>query len=216
MTAPTRFITFEGGEGAGKSTQMRRLGEAMRQAGESVVLTREPGGSEGAEEIRRLLVGGAVRRWEPMTEVLLHYAARRDHVERTIRPALDAGSWVLCDRFADSTLAYQGYGQGVDLEWIRTLHRHVLGTLQPTLTLILDLPVDEGLSRAHSRGGSASEDRYERMGREFHERLRAGFLAIAGGDAKRCVVIDATRPVEEVAGAVRRAVCERLGLDLSA
>ena len=125
MTAP-RFVTLEGGEGAGKSTHLQRLGASMRAIGETVVLTREPGGSEGAEEIRSLLVGGAVGRWEPMTEALLHYAARRDHVERTIRPALDAGSWVISDRFADSTMAYQGYGQGLARAAIEELHRVVL------------------------------------------------------------------------------------------
>ena len=212
MTAP-RFITFEGGEGAGKSTHLRRLGEAMRAAGETVVLTREPGGSEGAEQIRRLLVGGATGRWDPVTEALLHYAARRDHVERTIRPALDAGSWVLCDRFADSTMAYQGYGLGLDRGWIRALHAQVLGDFGPSLTLILDLAAGEGLGRAAGRGGEA-EDRYERMGLAFHERLRAGFLEMARSEPGRCVVIDASQPLDTVAAAVRRAVRERLGLAL--
>jgi dTMP kinase len=213
VTAP-RFITLEGGEGAGKSTHLRRLGEAMRAIGETVVLTREPGGSDGAEQIRALLVGGAVNRWEPTTEALLHYAARRDHVERTIRPALDAGSWVLCDRFADSTMAYQGYAQGLARDWIGALHRIVLGEFKPALTLILDLPVEEGLIRARARAGTAGEDRYERMGTGFHERLRAGFLDIAVREPARCVIIDAAPPVEEVAAAIRAAVRERLGLDL--
>ena len=212
MNAP-RFITLEGGEGAGKSTHLRRLGEALRAIGETVVLTREPGGSEGAEQIRSLLVGGAVNRWEPMTEALLHYAARRDHVERTIRPALEADSWVICDRFADSTMAYQGYGQGVAREWIEALHRLVVGDFGPALTLILDLPVGEGLIRARSRG-AAGEDRYERMGSGFHERLRAGFLDIAVREPGRCVIVDANRSVEEVAAAIRSAVRERLALML--
>jgi dTMP kinase len=215
MTAP-RFVTLEGGEGAGKSTHLRRLGEAMRAAGETVVLTREPGGSEGAEQIRSLLVGGAVNRWEPMTEALLHYAARRDHVERTIRPALEAGSWVLCDRFSDSTMAYQGYGQGLARDRIEELHRLVLGDFKPALTLILDLPVEQGLIRARARAGSAGEDRYERMGPGFHERLRAGFLDIAVREPARCVIVDATRPVEEVSASIRAAVRERLGLGLPA
>lgn len=213
MTAP-RLITLEGGEGAGKSTHVRRLGEAMRAAGQSVVLTREPGGSPGAEQIRSLLVGGAINRWEPMTEALLHYAARRDHVERTIRPALAAGAWVLCDRFADSTMAYQGYGQGLPRDRIERLHRIVLGEFAPALTLILDLPVEEGLIRARARGGAAGEDRYERMGPGFHERLRVGFLDIAVREPARCVIIDAGRPVEEVAAAIRQAVRERLGVSL--
>jgi dTMP kinase len=159
-------------------------------------------------------VGGAVNRWEPTTEALLHYAARRDHVERTIRPALDAGSWVLCDRFADSTMAYQGYAQGLARDWIGALHRIVLGEFKPALTLILDLPVEEGLIRARARAGTAGEDRYERMGTGFHERLRAGFLDIAVREPARCVIIDAAPPVEEVAAAIRAAVRERLGLDL--
>ncbi len=213
MTAP-RLITFEGGEGAGKSTHVKRLGGAIRALNETVVLTREPGGSEGAEQIRALLVGGAVGRWEPMTEALLHYAARRDHVERTIRPALDAGSWVISDRFADSTMAYQGYGQGVGRAWIEALHRAVLGEFAPALTLILDLPVEEGLIRARARGDAAGQDRYERMGAGFHERLRTGFLEIAAREPKRCVVIDATPPIEEVASAIRNTVRVRLGLRL--
>ena len=213
MTAP-RFITLEGGEGAGKSTHLQRLGAAMRAIGETVVLTREPGGSEGAEQIRSLLVGGAVGRWEPVTEALLHYAARRDHVERTIRPALDAGSWVISDRFADSTMAYQGYGQGLARAAIEALHRVVLGEFAPALTLILDIPVELGLSRARARSGGAGEDRYERMGAGFHERMRAGFLDIAAREPARCVILDASRPVEQVAAEIRRAVRERLDLDL--
>ena len=213
MTAP-RFITLEGGEGAGKSTHARRLGEAIRALGETVVLTREPGGSEGAEQIRALLVGGAVNRWQPASEALLHYAARRDHIERTIRPALESGAWVISDRFADSTMAYQGYGQGLGRAWIEALHRVALGEFAPALTLILDLPVEDGLIRARGRGGVAGEDRYERMGPGFHERLRVGFLEIAAREPERCLVIDATRPVEEVAAAIRRALRTRLGLRL--
>jgi dTMP kinase len=216
MTA-SRFITFEGGEGAGKSTHIRRLGEAIRRLGETVTLTREPGGSPGAEEIRELLVGGAVGRWDACTEALLHYAARRDHVERTIKPALAAGQWVISDRFADSTLAYQGYGQGLGRDWVEALHRHVLGDLRPALTLILDVPVDLGLARAakrRSESKATGEDRYERMGRDFHERLRQGFLDIARREPGRCAVIDAARPIDEVADNVRRAVRERLGLGL--
>jgi dTMP kinase len=216
MTA-SRFITFEGGEGAGKSTHVRGLGEAIRRLGEMVILTREPGGSPGAEEIRALLVGGAVARWDACAEALLHYAARRDHVERTIKPALAAGQWVISDRFSDSTLAYQGYGHGLGRDWVETLHRQVLGELRPALTLILDIPVDLGLARAAQRRSDSkttSEDRYERMGRDFHERLREGFLDIARRDPRRCAVIDAERPVDEVASTVRRVVRERLGLNL--
>jgi dTMP kinase len=213
LTAP-RFITLEGGEGAGKSTHLKRLGESLRATGETVVLTREPGGSPGAEQIRGLLVGGAVDRWEPMTEALLHYAARRDHVERTIQPALEAGSWVISDRFADSTMAYQGYAQGVPREQIEALHRVVLGDFSPALTLILDISVEEGLIRARARSGGAGEDRYERMGQEFHERLRAGYLDIAVREPDRCVIIDASRPVDLVAAAIQAAIRERLGIAL--
>jgi dTMP kinase len=212
LTAP-RFITLEGGEGAGKTTHLQRLGEALRSTGETVVLTREPGGSPGAEQIRALLVGGAVDRWEPMTEALLHYAARRDHVDRTIQPALESGSWVICDRFADSTMAYQGYAQGVPRDQIEALHRVVLGDFSPALTIVLDLPVEEGLIRAHARGG-AGEDRYERMGHGFHEKLRAGFLDIAVREPVRCVIIDASRSIDMVAAEIRAAVRERLGVIL--
>jgi dTMP kinase len=212
LTAP-RFITLEGGEGAGKTTHLQRLGEALRSTGETVVLTREPGGSPGAEQIRALLVGGAVDRWEPMTEALLHYAARRDHVDRTIQPALESGSWVICDRFADSTMAYQGYAQGVPRDQIEALHRVVLGDFSPALTIVLDLPVEEGLIRARARGG-AGEDRYERMGHGFHEKLRAGFLDIAVREPVRCAIIDASRSIDMVAAEIRAAVRERLGVIL--
>ena len=189
MAAAGRFITLEGGEGAGKSTQIRRLAAALRGAGLDVVETREPGGSPGAEEIRRLLTTGEPARWSPMAETLLHFAARADHVRRTIRPALAAGRWVCCDRFADSTMAYQGYGHGIDRGFIARLAGAVLGDLQPDLTLVFDLPVEQGLARAAARAGQ--EDRYEKMDRSFHEALRRGFLDIAAQYPQRCVVIDA-------------------------
>ncbi|WP_413203712.1 dTMP kinase [Rhodospirillum sp. A1_3_36] len=184
-----RFITLEGGEGAGKSTQLRFLAETLASHPTEVVQTREPGGSTGAEAIRGLLVEGAEDRWDPRAEALLHAAARRDHLMRTVFPALERGAWVLSDRFADSTLAYQGYGHGLDLRDIKGLHHFVCDGFQPDLTLILDLPVAAGLARAASRGGA--EDRYERMGLAFHERLREGFLAIAQDNPNRCVVLDA-------------------------
>src|SRR5690349_6248781 len=142
---PLRFITFEGGEGGGKSTQLRLLAEALRQAGETVVTTREPGGAPGAEEIRKLLVEGEPGRWPAEAEALLHFAARAEHLAAVIRPALKKGQWVLCDRFADSTLAYQGYGQGLDLGWLQVLRTRVVGETEPGLTLVLDLPVEKGL-----------------------------------------------------------------------
>lgn len=204
-----RFITLEGGEGAGKSTQARRLAAALRETGLDVVETREPGGSPGAEEIRRLLTTGEPNRWSPMAETLLHFSARADHVRRTIRPALKEGRWVCCDRFADSTMAYQGYGHGVDRGFIGMLTTAVLGDLRPDLTLVFDIPVGQGLTRAANRPGQ--EDRYEKMGRKFHEALRRGFLEIAANDPARCVVIDASGNEDETWQQVRAAVSARLG-----
>ncbi|PWC55599.1 dTMP kinase [Azospirillum sp. TSO22-1] len=204
------FITLEGGEGAGKSTQLRLLADSLASCGIDVMLTREPGGSPGAEEIRRLLVSGETGRWGGMTEALLHTAARRDHLERTVWPALDSGRWVLCDRFFDSTMAYQGYGLGLGREPIEALQRVALGDFRPDLTLILDLPVEVGLDRANARRGD--EDRYERMDLSFHARLRDGFLDIAAREPERCAVIDAAHPVEVVQAAILDAVTRRLTL----
>ncbi|MBF0168116.1 MAG: dTMP kinase [Alphaproteobacteria bacterium] len=198
------FITLEGGEGGGKSTQAKRLVAFIQEKGWQVLLTREPGGSSGAEDIRKLLVSGEPGRWDAMTEVLLHTAARRDHLQRTVLPAIEAGQWVVSDRFVDSTVAYQGYGHELGAERILDLHRIANGGFMPDLTLILDLSVEEGLARAGSRGGG--EDRYERMKRDFHERLRQGFLEIAKSDPKRCKVIDASQSVETVAAAIEVAV----------
>lgn len=207
-----RFITLEGGEGAGKSTQIGLLRDALEAQGIAVLTTREPGGSEGGEEIRHLLVNGETHRWEPLTEALLNYAARHEHLQKVIEPALDAGTWVLCDRFADSTMAYQGYGHGMDREIIRRLHRLVVGDVQPDLTLILDMPVEEGLKRAGARG--EGEDRYERMDGGFHERLRQGFLDIAKKEPARCTVIDATGDIGAVAMAIADVVAQRLKVEL--
>lgn len=207
MIARGRFITLEGGEGAGKSTQLRRLAEALRGRGHTVVETREPGGAPAAERIRTLLVEGS-ENWDGVTEALLHFAARREHLRTTVWPALRSGNWVVCDRFVDSTVAYQGYGHGVDRTLLDTLRASVMGDFRPDLTLMLDLPVEEGLGRARGRGGA--EDRYERMGLAFHERLRAGFLEIARAEPERCVVIDAARPVDKVAEIVLAAVRDRL------
>jgi dTMP kinase len=209
-----RFITIEGGEGAGKSTQVDLLVAALDRAGIAAQRTREPGGSEGAEAIRRLLLEGADERWDAIAETLLFYAARREHVTRLITPALDRGVWVVCDRFADSTIAYQGYGRGLPLAELQALHRFALGDFAPDLTLILDLPVAEGLARAARRLGNA--DRFERLDQSFHERLRQGFHQIAAADPQRCVVIDASGDVETVHRAVLGAVVERLGVALSA
>lgn len=208
-----RFVTFEGGEGAGKSTQLARLAAWARAAGLPVEETREPGGTPGAEAVRALLISGAVDRWQALTETLLHLAARHDHVVRRIAPALAAGRWVLCDRFSDSTRVYQGLAGGVGLERVDALHALVLGDVRPDLTLVLDVPADVGLARR--AGESGRKDRYERMGLAFHERVRAGFLEIARFKPERCVVIDGRGPPDAVAAAIRREVERRFAADLA-
>jgi dTMP kinase len=208
-----RFITLEGGEGTGKSTQVHLLATTLSLAGITVHTTREPGGSTGAEHIRELLVRGEVLRWDPMTESLLHFAARRDHLEKTVRPALARGEWVVCDRFADSTMAYQGFGMGLGRQAVESLYRLVVETFAPDLTLILDLPVEEGLRRAAARAGT--DTRYERMDASFHERVRGGFQEIAAIEPGRCVLIDARPDVDAVHRAICAAVSERLGISLS-
>jgi dTMP kinase len=204
-----QFITLEGGEGSGKSTHVRRLAADLAKRGLEVVATREPGGSPGAEAIRNLLVKGDTDRWDPVTEALLHFAARRDHLRVTVRPALERGAWVVSDRYADSTLVYQGWGMGVDRASLDALFQIATDGLKPDLTVILDLPVETGLARAGaSRGGV---DRYERMGEALLQRLREGFLAIAAAEPERCVVIDAGGTVDEVAAAIRAAVEAKFG-----
>lgn len=208
MTAPRGlFITFEGGEGTGKSTQARLLAAALTTGGREVLLTREPGGSPGAEEIRELLVSGAQDRWPPLAETLLFYAARADHLERVIRPALTDGKVVICDRFSDSTRAYQGAARRGDPALIDLLDKTVVGATQPDLTLVLDLPVEEGLSRAASRGGAA---RFESFDSDFHARLRAAYLAIAKANPSRCAVIDAQGTPDTVHARITAAVTQRL------
>lgn len=202
-----RFITLEGGEGAGKSTQVRRLASWLGERGIETITTREPGGSPGAEAIRALLVDGATDRWDAVTETMLHFAARRDHLRVTVLPALERGAWVVSDRFADSTRAYQGIVQGAGDDLVEQLYAIAVGELRPDLTLVLDLPVAKGLARAAERGG---ENRYERMGGAFHERLRLAFLDIAAGDPQRCVVVDADDGPDAVAGSIAAVVAERL------
>jgi len=199
-----RFITLEGGEGTGKSTQARRLAAALAARGISCTTTREPGGSPGAEQIRRLLVEGETGRWDALTETMLMFAARADHVARTIKPALAARKWVICDRFTDSTYAYQGAGRGLPRETIRRIEAVALGDFRPDLTLVLDLPAEEGLARAHGRG--SNENRFENFDREFHERLRTAFLATARRAPERCRVIDASGNEDDVASAIFSAV----------
>jgi dTMP kinase len=202
-------ITLEGGEGAGKSTQARRLAAALAAAGVPVLRTREPGGAPGAERIRDLLLSPGS--WDRLTEAMLHFAARREHVVRSIRPMLDAGAWVICDRFADSTLAYQGAGQGLAHETWARLCDLTLEGLQPDLTLILDLPVEAGLARA---AGRSAADRYEKLGADFHARIRAGFQDIARREPTRCVVLDAARDAEAVYAAIVESLRQRLGAPL--
>ncbi|CAN5841555.1 dTMP kinase [soil metagenome] len=206
--ATGRFITLEGGEGAGKSTQLGRLKSWLEGHGRTVTATREPGGSAGAEMIRKLLVEGPVERWDGITEALLHFAARREHLRSTVWPALKRGNWVISDRFADSTLAYQGYGHGVERGIFQQLYDVAVGTFRSDLTLILDLPVETGLARAAARRGT--ETRYESLPRDFHARVRAGFLEIAAREPKRCVVIDATADIDTIAAAIVGAVEDRL------
>ncbi len=205
-----RFITLEGGEGTGKSTQIKRLKAALETKGLTVLATREPGGSPGAEQIRSLMVEGEPGRWDAITETLLVYAARADHVARTIGPALLAGTWVISDRFSDSTFAYQGVGRGVPRETIRRIDSAVLDDFAPDLTLVLDLDVQLGLKRAMARG--ASENRFEKFGLEFHEKLRQAFLDIARRYPDRCRVIDAGGSEDEVSEAILAAVSRRFDL----
>lgn len=206
------FITLEGGEGSGKSTQLRALHTALQDAGKQVVCTREPGGSEGAEQIRALLVEGSADRWDAMTELLLLLAARRDHLRRLIIPALARGAWVLCDRFSDSTLAYQGAAGGLGRSTIEALSTLALGedSPKPDLTLILDLPVARGLARAQGRGGV--EQRFEGRELAFHERLRTAFREIAEAEPARYAVIDATPTPESVSATIWATVHDRLGV----
>ena len=202
-----RLITFEGGDGAGKSTQIARLADWLGGLDVPVACTREPGGTTEAEAIRGLLVAGA-RDWDPLTEAMLHYAARREHAEKRIRPALAAGTWVLSDRFFDSTVAYQCYGQGVAPEDEAVLRRLAIGGLQPDLTLLLDVPVETGRERARER----QKSRYEAMNDGLHLRVREGFLEIARREPGRVAVVDAAQDPDSVAAAVQAVVARRFGL----
>ena len=203
-----KFISFEGGEGAGKSTQARMLRDQLQSRGRTVLLTREPGGSPGAEEIRKLLVEGEPERWTPLAETLLFLSARADHVERVIEPALAAGTWVISDRFADSTFVYQGIARGLGVEAVRRLQHAALGDFAPDLTILLDIDPRAGLARAGARG--ETENRFERFDDGFHARLRAGFLRIAADEPARCAILDGSREVEMIAADVWRTVGERL------
>ena len=205
-----KFITFEGGEGAGKSTQIRRLAARLESLRHTVVVTREPGGTPTAESIRAVLLSGAGEKLGPDGEAVLFAAARADHVERVIRPALREGKWVLCDRFADSTRVYQGVGGGADAAILEALERVAVGRTQPDLTLILDVPVEIGLARAATRAGGSAPDRFERDEIALHEARRQAFLAIGASEPKRCVIIDAARSEDAAAEAIWKAVSSRL------
>ncbi|AAV95981.1 dTMP kinase [Ruegeria pomeroyi] len=207
MSGTGLFLTFEGIDGSGKSTQARLLAETLRAAGHDVVLTREPGGSPGAEEIRRLVLEGDPDRWSAETEILLFTAARRDHLERTIEPALAAGRVVICDRFADSTRMYQGLSRGDLRQLVDQLHALMIGR-EPDLTLLVDMDPETGLSRAKGRQGS--EERFEDFGPELQQRMRAGFLDLAREYAHRFRIIDGNRDMDSVAADVTEIVLTHL------
>ena len=208
MTAKGSFITFEGIDGSGKSTQARLLAESLQAQGHEVVLTREPGGSPGAEEIRALVLQGEPDRWSAETEILLFTAARRDHLERTILPAIDAGKVVICDRFADSTRMYQGLSRGDLRATVDQLHTLMIGR-EPDMTILIDMDSDTGLSRALSRQGI--EERFETFGADLQAQMRAGFLSLAKEFSDRFVVIDGARDIDAVSIDVIQAVHDHLG-----
>lgn len=209
---PGRFITFEGGEGAGKSTQVHRLAARLEATGLTVVTTREPGGTAKAEAIRRIILDGTARPLGADAEAILFAAARADHVDRVIRPALAAGQWVICDRYSDSTRVYQGAVGGVAQTVISALERVAVGATRPDLTLILDLPAEAALARMAARQKASGErpDRFEQDELALHERRRQAFLDIAATEPERCAVIDAARSEDEVADLVWATVTARL------
>jgi len=200
------FITFEGGEGAGKSTQIRMLADSLRASGHEVVVTREPGGSPGAEAIRHVVLSGAAEPFGTEMEAVLFAAARADHIDQTIRPALARGAVVLSDRFVDSSRVYQGVTGGLDRPFMEALERATVEDMMPDLTLILDIDPEEGLRRAGARRGASEADRFEKEGLSLHRRRRKAFLDIAKAEPKRCKVIDASRPAEKIAADITAAV----------
>lgn len=205
------FITFEGGEGAGKTTQIERLAEWLRSAGHRVLVTREPGGSPGAEAVRHVLLSGAAEHFGPAMEAILFSTARSDHVEQVLRPAVDAGMIVLCDRFMDSSRVYQGVTGKLDPDFMRRLEEVAINGMIPDLTLILDLPAELGLERAHARRAAGDRaDRYEKEEARVHEERREAFLAIARAEPERCRIVDASRDADAVAEDIRAAVASLL------
>jgi len=212
---PGKFITFEGGEGAGKSTQIRMLLDALKEKGIETISTREPGGSEGAEEIRNLILLGDKDKWDGETEALLFFAARRDHLVRTIWPALKAGVWVISDRYVDCTRVYQGYGRGSDKAGIETLYRFIAGDFEADLTYVLDVPPEVGLPRVMARTQENwtpdSINRLEKMELDFHRRVREGYLDLARKNPHRFAVVDSTHGIKAVQAEIRKVLHERLG-----
>lgn len=210
------FISFEGGEGSGKTTQINKLAEALTAQGHRVLTTREPGGTDEGNKIREFIVQRDGGNWTPMAEALLLLAARTMHVEKVIKPALEDGKVVISDRFSDSTIAYQGYGHGLDLDVLKQLDELAISGLKPDLTLVLDIPPTDGLERANTRMQSETyeeqraEDRFERLDVSFHEKIRQAFLDIAASEKERCVVIDAAQSISEMSNKIEAAVTERL------
>jgi dTMP kinase len=206
------MIVIDGMDGSGKGAQTLRLRDALLQAGHKAILTREPGGSPGAEEIRRLLVEGEPNKWDAMTELLLMYAARRSHLVGTVWPAIAEGSWVVSDRFADSSRAFQGIAGELGLDVVEQIHRIAVGEFKPELTIILDVPVKIALERARARGGV--EDRFERKGPAYHERVREAFIKISQSDSKRYALIDGSMTMDQVTAAIHKVIESRLHLGI--
>jgi len=207
VKTPGKFITLEGGDGSGKSTQAKQLAQFLKDQGKEVVLTREPGGAPGADEIRELILTGDPDRWDVVGETLLFYASRRNHLRLTVWPALAAGKWVISDRFADSTMAYQGYGNQMGIADVQKIHDVSVGTFEPDLTYILDIEVEAGLRR--TMGRDHNEDRFERMDLAFHERMRQGFFKIAEKNSHRCVIVEADRDIDVIQTEMRNVMKDR-------
>jgi dTMP kinase len=214
MNARGRFISFEGGEGCGKTTQRNRLAEKIRALGYEVVVTRELGGTEGAELVRPVVQSGDVTRWDARSEALLIYGARHDHTEKLIKPALARGAWVVSDRFFDTTTVYQGYAGGMDFDRLKSIHRAAIDDFVPDLTLIFDLDPSLGLQRAMADAAVRTEEntRFERKGLAFHQKVREAYLQVARDNTARCVVIDASGTIPEVQARVWQAVSQKFGL----
>ena len=212
-----RFITLEGGEGAGKSTQVKKLKDYLELNKKKVLLTREPGGSIGAEELRNLLVSGDETRWDPISETLILYAARRDHWLKTIQPSLEKGVWVISDRFSDSTMVYQGFGKGLDLDFIRKLHHLTLGKIYPDITLILDISAELGLERCLNRDQKTQtkDTRFESMNLTFHQRLRSGFQKAVIENPNRVFSINAEKSIKSVTADIISIISQKFKTELS-